>query len=181
MDAEGLAILEKEGIPGKQRVLERRMRLRYWGQFRDVEVPWPSGPITKKAIDEGISNFHRRHKELYGFSEEGYPIEFFGFGLKAIGKLPKLKLKEIEKRSRSASSGLTGERSAYFEEAHGFTKTRIYDGDKLLHDDELEGPCIVEERMTNVVIPPGFKLRVDKYGNYISTALAANKIKGGMG
>jgi hypothetical protein len=26
----------------------------------------------------------------------------------------------------------------------------------------------VEQRMTNVVIPPKFKMRVDEYGNYIT-------------
>jgi N-methylhydantoinase A len=169
METEGQALLEKEGIPGVQQVLERRMRLRYWGQFRDVEVPWPSGPITRQAIDEGVTNFHLRHKDLYGSSDENYPIEFFGFGLKAVGKLPKLKLKEMEKGNEDASSALKGERDAYFEETNGFTKTRVYDGEKLLQDNVLEGPCIVEERMTNVVIPPGFKMCVDEYGNY-STA-----------
>jgi hypothetical protein len=33
----------------------------------------------------------------------------------------------------------------------------------------MEGPCIIEERMTNIVIPPGFTASVDDYGNYIAT------------
>ena len=47
----------------------------------------------------------------------------------------------------------------------GITKKQA---EKLLQGNVLEGPCIVEERMTNVVIPPGFKMRVDEYGNYIT-------------
>jgi N-methylhydantoinase A len=176
MEAEGRSLLGKEGIPKGQQVLERSMRLRYWGQFRDVEVSWPSGSITRKAIEEGITHFHQRHKDLYGFSDEDYPIEFFGFGLKAIGKLPKLKLKEVGKGSEDPRTALKGEREAYFEETKGFTKTKIYDGEKLQQGNELEGPCIVEERMTNVVIPPGFKMRIDEHGNYISIALAGNRV-----
>jgi N-methylhydantoinase A len=91
-----------------------------------------------------------------------------GFGLSAIGKMPGLELKEIQRGSEDPSSALKGERDAYFEESNGFVKTRVYDGDKLLCGNVLEGPCIVEERMTTVVIPPKFNMRVDEYGNYIA-------------
>ena len=124
--------------------------------------------MTGQAVDEGIANFHRRHKALYGFSDDNYPIEFFGFGLKAIGNLPRLQRKGIEPGGEDASAASKGERDAYFEESAGFVRTRVFDGDKLLHGNMLEGPCIVEERMTNVVIPPGFKMVVDRIGNYIT-------------
>ena len=168
MESEGLQVLEREGIPKKDRVLERTMRIKYWGQFRDVEVSWPGGPITNAAIVEGIANFHRRHRELYGSSDKEYPVEFMGFGLRAIGRMPKLQLKKLAKGDRNPRAALKGERNAFFEESRGFVKTKIYDGDKLGFGSVLEGPCIVEERMTNVVIPPKFKLRVDQYGNYIT-------------
>ena len=168
MESEGLQVLEREGIPKKDRVLERTMRIKYWGQFRDVEVSWPGGPITNAAIAEGIANFHRRHRELYGSSDKEYPVEFMGFGLRAIGRMPKLQLKKLAKGDRNPRAALKGERNAFFEESRGFVKTKIYDGDKLGFGSVLEGPCIVEERMTNVVIPPKFKLRVDQYGNYIT-------------
>lgn len=169
MDAEGLAVLAKEGIAKERQDLVRSMQVRYFGQFRDVEVPWPSGPINDKAIAAGAANFHRRHREVYGYSDENYPIEFMGFGLSAIGKLPSIKLKEIMHGNKDSSSALKGERDAYFEESKGFVKTKVYDGDKLMCHNVLEGPCIVEERMTNIVIPPTFKMRVDEYGNYITS------------
>ncbi|HME42888.1 MAG TPA: hydantoinase/oxoprolinase family protein [Syntrophorhabdales bacterium] len=168
MENEALEVLKREEIPVKDRVLERTMRVKYWGQFRDVEVSWPRGPITNATVAAGITNFHRRHKELYGSSDKSYPIEFMGFGLRAIGRMPKLKLKKLQKGDRNPRAALKGERVAFFEENRGFVKTKIYDGDKLRFGNVLEGPCIVEEKMTNVVIPPKFKLRVDQYGNYIT-------------
>ncbi|MBP1730244.1 MAG: 5-oxoprolinase (ATP-hydrolyzing), partial [Deltaproteobacteria bacterium] len=146
MESEGLQVLEREGIPKKDRVLERTMRIKYWGQFRDVEVSWPGGPITNAAIAEGIANFHRRHRELYGSSDKEYPVEFMGFGLRAIGRMPKLQLKKLAKGERNPRAALKGERNAFFEESRGFVKTKIYDGDKLGFGSVLEGPCIVEER-----------------------------------
>ena len=168
MMAEAVSVLKREGIPEKDRVLERTMRVKYWGQFRDVEVSWPNGPIINKNLAEGVANFHRRHKDLYGSSDKDYPIEFMGFGLRAIGRMPKLRLMKVSKGNKSPQHAQKGEREAYFDENRGFTKTKIYDGDKLLTGNVLEGPCIVEERMTNIVIPPKFKLSVDQYGNYIT-------------
>jgi N-methylhydantoinase A len=168
MEAEGTDMLAKEGIPVSQCILQRTLRMRYYGQFREVEVTWPSGAITMEAIAEGVANFHRRHKELFGTSNEKYPLEFMSFGLIAIGRMPQATMKEIKRGTADASAALKGERDAYFGESNGYTKTRIYDGDKLLAGNILEGPCIVEETMTTVVVPPGFKTRVDEYGNYIT-------------
>jgi len=166
MEREAFQVLEREGIQKKDRLLERTMQIRYWGQFRDVEVSWPGGPINDAAIAAGIANFHQRHRELYGSSDQSYPVEFRAFGLRAIGIMPKVAAKETGKGSQNPRNAQKGERDAFFEESKTFVKTRIYDGDKLLSDNVLEGPCIVEERMTNVVIPPRFKMKIDRFGNY---------------
>ena len=168
MEKEATKLLEKENIPEGQRTLTRTLRMKYYGQFRDLEVAWPNGPIISKAIAEGIANFHRRHKELFGSSNEKYPLEFMKFGLTATGKMPGVSIKNIKRGTADASAALKGKRDAYFEESKGYTTTRIYDGDKLLAGNVLEGPCIVEEKMTTIVIPPGFKMRVDACGNYVT-------------
>jgi N-methylhydantoinase A len=130
-------------------------------------VPWPNGPITRRAIDEGIANFHRRHKELFGSCNEKYPLEFMKFGLAAIGKLPGISLKNIKKGGRDASTALKGKREAYFEENKKMVSIPVFNGAALCAGNNLEGPCIVEERFSTIVIPPGFKVRIDEKGNYI--------------
>ena len=168
METEGIAILEKEGIPKERQSLVRSMELRYYGQFREVQVPWPSGPITDDAISAGIAAFHVRHREMYGSSDEDYPIEFMTFKLTAIGEIPRPKLKPIGHDGQDPSSALKGERNAFFEETGAFVRTPVYDGDRLACGNILEGPCIIEERLTTVVIPPTFKMRVGEYGDYIT-------------
>jgi N-methylhydantoinase A len=169
MEAEAFVLLEKEGVSQEQRSLERTMQVSYFGQFREVEVPWPGGPVNHDAIFEGLKAFHRKHGDLYGYSDENYPIEFVGLGLSAIGKIPRVELKKIDRGSENPSAALKGERDAYFEESNGFVKTRVYDGDQLVSGNVLKGPCIVEERMTTIVVPPGSQLLVDDYGNYITS------------
>jgi len=170
MGNEGLAVLAKEQIPEEQRVLARTMTVKYFGQYRGIDVEWSNGAITKEAIAEGLAAFHRRHRDLYGYSDEKYPMEIMSFGLTAVGKLPPIALQKIAKGDKEPAQALKGTRKAYFEESNGYTETKIYDGDKILAGNLLEGPCVVEERMTNVVIPPGYRMLVDEYGNYVTVA-----------
>jgi N-methylhydantoinase A len=168
MEDEGTLLLEKDGVPKDQRTLTRILRMRYYGQFREIEVTWPGGPITKEAVAQGVANFHRRHKELFGSCNENYPLQFITFGLTAVGNVPRVSFKKMMTGVKEAASALKGERDIYFEETDGFTTTRIYDGNKLSPGNILEGPCIAEEENTSVVIPPGFRLHVDDYGNYVA-------------
>ena len=167
METEGLAILEKEGIAEEDRVLVRTMNAQYFGQFRGIEVEWPSGPITEESIAEGLKNFHREHKARYGHSDEDYPYLFSSWGVSAIGKIPPVIVTTVGKSGADVSDAVKTIRQAYFDE--GFVETTIYDGDKLNRGNVMEGPCIIEERMTNIVVPPGFTVKVDDYGNYVAT------------
>jgi N-methylhydantoinase A len=167
MEDEGLAVLAKEGIAEENRELVRTMNVQYFGQFRGLEVEWPSGPITEASIVEGLKNFHNEHKARYGHSDEDYPYMFTSWGLSAIGKITPVSVKAVEKGAADASGAVKAKRQAYFDEA--FIETTIYDGDKLKAGNIMEGPCIIEERMTNIVVPPGSTASVDDYGNYTAT------------
>jgi len=168
MEAEGLETLKREQVPADKRKLVRMMTVKYFGQFRGLEVEWPSGPITLDAIDEGLAAFHKKHNDIFGYSDPKYPLEILNFGLSAIGKMPPVVLKPIVKGGKDSSAALKGTRPVYFIEAKKFVKTNIYDGDKFLAGNIFEGPCVVEEQMTNVVVPPGYRMQVDNYANYIS-------------
>ncbi len=168
MEAEGLDTLNRESVPKAQQELIRYMEVRYHGQYRQLSVPWPNGPINKKAIEAGASNFHAKHKEIFGWSDENYPIEFLAWKITAVGKVLRPKYQKIGRGGSDPAAALKGKRDAYFEEKKAFVKTAVYDGDKLLAGNVLEGPCIVEERLTTLVIPPTFKMKVGEYGDYIT-------------
>lgn len=168
MESEGLATLDREGVSEERRILERSMMVRYHGQYREIESKWPSGPIDEATLETGIQAFHDRHRELFGYSDKNYPIDFMTWKSTAIGKITAPTLQPLEKGDSDPSAALKGRREAYFEETEGFVETAIYDGDKLMYGNILDGPCIVEEKMTTVVIPPGYRMRVAEYGDYLT-------------
>jgi N-methylhydantoinase A len=60
------------------------------------------------------------------------------------------------------------ERQVYFKGNGGFVATPCYDGDRLSPGNVIKGPAIIEETKTTVVVPPGGRIEVDIYGNYVA-------------
>jgi N-methylhydantoinase A/oxoprolinase/acetone carboxylase beta subunit len=59
-----------------------------------------------------------------------------------------------------------GERKAYFP-ATGFLLTPVYDREMLLPDVAIRGPALLEEPESTAVVPPGFTMHMDDFGNVL--------------
>lgn len=164
---EAYATLKTEGISEDQISLARYVHMQYYGQFRWIEVEMPSGTITKESINTVLDRFNKKHTDVFGFAEPGYPTELINVKVRAIGKTVKPALERLPFGSEDPSKAIKGYRKAFFKD--DFVETVIYEGDKLRFGNVIEGPAIIEEKSTTVVIPPKWKFRVDEYGNYLTT------------
>jgi N-methylhydantoinase A len=76
-------------------------------------------------------------------------------------------LARVDELSGSAERAMRGTRKTYFPECGGFVETSIYSRYRLGAGDTVEGPAIVEERESTLVLLPGDVGRVDENGNVI--------------
>jgi N-methylhydantoinase A len=65
------------------------------------------------------------------------------------------------------ADALKGKRSAYFPELGGYAPTSVFDRYQLAAGVEFEGPAIVEERESTVIVGPGAQCHVDDQANLI--------------
>lgn len=151
----------KEGV-----VLKRSVELRYIGQFHEVEVPLPPGELTMKELDEAIANFHKRHEALFTFRMPWKGVEFLNFSLKATAPKAPFSLRQIGD-GKDPAQALKRKRACFFGGRE--VETPVYDGEKLRKGNEIQGPAIVEERTTTVVVPERYRCAVDEYRNYVLT------------
>ncbi len=168
MKKEAIETFLREGIDEKEIVIERTMDIHYYGQRREQNAYVPEGPVTPETLDVTMDRFHERHRKIIGYSDSKYPTEIVRLHLAGIARVVPPQLREVSQGDSDASKALKGTRMAFFSEFDDYVDTKIYDGDRLLAGNILEGPCIVEERMTTLVIPPHKKIRVDPYGNYVT-------------
>jgi len=162
--AEAERALEDEGFGPDQRQYARSADLRYFGQAFEVRVPVGDGPITQELMDEAAERFHQAHRELYGYDFRNDPhqhVEWVNLRVSGIGPIKRPELSEIAPGT-GADAALTGTREAYFDE---WVTTRVYDRARLGAGDELEGPAVIEEFSSTIPVHPGFRARIDSFGN----------------
>ncbi|HEY8692722.1 MAG TPA: hydantoinase/oxoprolinase family protein [Chloroflexota bacterium] len=163
MEASATAVIRESSVAGDVAV-PRTADMRYVGQGYELTVPVPSGALSAASVSPLRDAFNAAYALRYGYSSPNEPIEATTWKLTASGSGPTVTLPRC---SGAAAASQKGRRKAYFPEAGGYVETPIYDREALGHDVVLEGPCIVEERESTTVLPPGTRAVVDEYANLI--------------
>ncbi len=132
----------------------RLVDVRYSGQAYEITVPW-------LGVEESVKAFHEKHEALYGFSSPEESVEIVNLRVTAVGIVPKPKPR-VEKREEYDPTP-EFRRNVYFDE--GWVETPVFYRGKLRAGANIEGPAIVEDYDTTVVVPPGFVASVDEYLN----------------
>lgn len=163
MEQEAIKLLEKEGIANESMQLIRHLEMRYVGQWRSLEIT-VGRELT--SLDAALENFHKEHERAYAFSNPDQGVEVYGFRVEAVGIVPKPELPR-EEPIGTLQEALKGYRNVYFEETDGFIDTPIYHRPAVPVNSTIDGPAIVEQLDSTVVIPPEFTAVVDEYRNII--------------
>jgi N-methylhydantoinase A len=156
---EGLA-----GLPVTGTRTDFLVEARYRAQVWELDVPVPrrlesDGDV--RAVEEA---FHETHERIFAVREPGQYLECLLWKARATAVLEKPEL-----RPREAGAGATEAAStagAYFKET-GLQAVPVYDGAELPAGARLEGPAIVREATTTVVVYPGSAATVTPLGNYL--------------
>ncbi len=166
MRAMGDRYLSREGIAETDRYYEKSVDMRYKGQFHEVELPLPKGPLSDAMREYMVNGFHKKHEDLYGYRDE-VETEVINLRRSCYGKVVVPERKAMPWSSPDAKKFIKGKRDVYFEEEFGFVPTNIFDGDRMQPGNIVEGPAIVEQKATTVVVPPKARLEVTTYGDYL--------------
>jgi N-methylhydantoinase A len=166
MQAEGDKYLDREGITAADRYYRKSIDMRYKGQFHEVELPISEAKLSDEGIDHIVEDFHKKHEELYAYRDV-VETEMINLRLAACGKVVTPARRTMKEKSADAAGFVKEKRDVYFEEKYGFVPTKIYDGDTMVAGNIVDGPAIIEQRTTTVVVPPDARLEVTEYGDYL--------------
>jgi N-methylhydantoinase A len=113
-----------------------------------------------------IKGFHEKHQAIYGWSDPAMTVAISTLKLRAIGVRRPIELIKLPYVGKDVSAALKRKRQVYFKDLGGFIETSCYDASQLKHGNVIEGPGIVEDATTTIVVPKGAELTVDAYHNY---------------
>jgi len=169
LHTDALAQFDADDIAGDRRQVRRLADARYEGQGYEIRFEVPDGPITTDWLTETEQLFHQAHEAEYGhrFAEGG--VELINIRVEAIGKVDDLTAPTAPEATTDLADALIDTRPVIFgrEGKPASYDTAFYDRSLLGAGQQFEGPCIVEQYDSTVVVPPGFTGRIDEAGNIV--------------
>ncbi len=164
LEKEAVEQYEEEKIDRSRVSFSRLARCRYQNQEHTVEIALPEGDIKAADIKAICDRFHDHYEREYTYRLEA-PVELVCYHLIATAEMDKLNPEKHSKTGIKIEDTVKGKREVDFVE-QGIHEADIYDGNIFEPGMNLQGPAIIEESGTTIIVPPNFVCKVDDYGNY---------------
>ncbi len=167
MEAEARATLRWLHVAPQDIIFVRSAEMRYVGQYHEVETGLAAGPVNDATLAACLEAFHRKHDDMYAFAMPDQPVEFLTFRLRASVDQRAVVLRGEGSQGVRPPGAPKRRRPCLFRGKA--VDTPIYDGGSLRAGHQFQGPAVIEERNTTIVVPETFRCAVDPIGNYLLT------------
>ena len=186
IEAGGIAHLEADGFTHETIDIKRSLDMRYVGQVHECTVDIGNFVIDGQSLDQVKEAFHKRHEELYTYSERHNAVEIVNIEATLFGRVEKPKPQHLDTGTairKSLKNGwsklvpgggglkdaIKATRPLIFSADGKAIEAPVYDGSRLGAGDKFAGPAVIEEVTTTIVIEPGWSVEPHASGSYLIT------------
>ncbi len=167
MEEEGRDLLRMSGVADADIKVRRFCEMRYVGQGHEVTVGLPDGSLGPDDAGRLTTLYRKEYQRLYSREGPDVPLETITWRLEVAAPQPEIRLGGEEGKPRPLEEAQKGTREVYLPEDEGFREVTVYDRYRLDPGVVFEGPAVVEERESTVVIGPEGQAEVDEARNMI--------------
>lgn len=153
--------LTSAGVDPDQIQFRHWAEMRLEGQYHEIDVQLPEGKLDQALMPAITDAFDQAYRHRYGGTLSGLQIEVLHWRLTATGPESPVTLKAEAQGDCTIDQALLGERSVYFPDG-GIRPTPVYNRSAFAPGMTFEGPAIIEERESTIVIWPGDSARIDE-------------------
>jgi N-methylhydantoinase A len=167
LEAEAAGVLA-ETLPGQpQATVQRLADIRYVGQAFELVVPLPAGPYAAASRGALLEAFARSYVAAFTRTPPATQVEIINVRVSSSVAVESGAVSAP--RAGNAATAIKGKRPVYFPELREFHTTPVYDRYALAPGQAFEGPAIVEERESTLIVGPRGRFEVAESGNIIVT------------
>ena len=162
-------ILSAEGVEAEDMSFTESLDMRYVGQEYFINVPLTSGFAD---LLEDTSSLKQSFDDLY-FAQYGHKnlaeeVEIVNLRMEGHGALKKKiadtgKIKKYDETAGSGTIMAASDQEAIFKGQ--YEKTRFILRESLDKEQQYAGPMVIEEISCTTIVPPGYDITIDTYGN----------------
>jgi N-methylhydantoinase A len=159
MSQEGISALISAGCDPEQITLIYGADIRYLGQQNEVSITLENDPRKSHDTAEIQKAFDLAYQAQYGFTPSHVAVEVVSWRLTARGPLVPFHV-AISLPSEPGKQKTTRQVHLW----NNDQMVPVYDRLTLAKGQKIDGPVIIEERETTIVILPGWTAQVDEFG-----------------
>jgi N-methylhydantoinase A len=164
MEATLRAELQSAGVPMHEIHFRRAADMRYVGQGFEVETELPQ-KMTPSALPGIEAGFNRTYSARFGKHLEGQRIEAVNWRVEGFAEAPATPQRPGFDGAAAVPVVPARSRPAFFPDIHTFVETPVLAEASLTAGAMHEGPALVEQAGSTVVIGPGDRFCMDQFGN----------------
>ncbi|MGR3780020.1 MAG: hydantoinase/oxoprolinase family protein [Albimonas sp.] len=160
---EGRALIAQERVEVREVQESFSADMQFIGQTHLLRVPLPSATPSREEIQ---ALFARAYWERFRVDLPEIRPALVNLNASIVGRRPEIDLALLipaEGRAATLAEAQTGARRVWFED--GWRQTPVYRRERLPADAALEGPAIVEQLDSTLVLDPGCRAAGDADGN----------------
>ncbi len=163
LETEGAAILQRTVYDASLRI-ERTLMMRFVGQGAETDLTLENRPFHEWKIPEIRHLFDQVYEKLYGRTYPETQIEFVTFKVRVSEPERPFQLPRFEGQNGELTDAMKGSRPAFSLARKIFLPHDVYDRMKLFPGAAIQGPAIIEERESTIIIGEDASCTVDSYG-----------------
>lgn len=160
----GCRRMMQDGIAESAVTAMRFADMRLLGQSYELQVPITS-PMTTANIDAAVAEFRRLHQRIYGHVSDQGEVEFVNLRMTHSHIIDPDPARPAITPPRITAPPPS--RRCYFRELGGMVETRIIGRDMMEPDRAEQGPLVIHQLDTTIVVGPGCSCRAHPHGNLI--------------
>ncbi|MEL7225964.1 MAG: hydantoinase/oxoprolinase family protein, partial [Cyanobacteria bacterium J06576_12] len=160
--------LRADGFSETDMTLQRFADCRYVGQGYELRALVPGGILDETALQTVWQQFHDLHTAEYGHAFPENPVELVTLRVTGTGPMPKLSdfpaptqgdLKDAWLKTAVTYFRVNGQLEQY--------STQFFDRDRLPIGAQIEGPAVIFQKDSTILLPPHSRTTVESNGNLV--------------
>ncbi len=167
MEEEGRDLLRASGVADGDVGVRRLCEMRYVGQGHEVTVELPDGSLGPDDEARLTELYRKEYRRLYRREGPDVALEAITWRLEVSAPTPGIRLDNEEGIAGEPGKSQKGERKIYLPEEGGFLAVPVYDRYLLGPGASFEGPAVIEERESTVILGPEARSEIDEAHNLV--------------
>ncbi|WP_226779979.1 hydantoinase/oxoprolinase family protein [Oceaniglobus trochenteri] len=159
--AQGAALLDRDALPEDRRALTLAADMRYRGQAFELLVAMPEGEADKASLQTLRDRFEDQHRQRFSFDDPAEAVEIVTLRLTAIGTLGDTATGATP--YAPSETDAPGHRPVHIDGQ--WQDTPVHRQLSLPPGTEVQGPAIIEQAYTTLLIPGGWSLTMTDTGD----------------